>query len=207
MPDGSFHHIQDKFTDMAAENKRDGSKDVIVRIAKSHDDMVACMVIRGTVWLTTPGAIYSEHYDENDFSCTHLIVFRGNEPAGTLRLRWLRDEARFERLSIREEHRSLAVLRGLVEFALNLIASKGYTRASGMTRDRGMKFWQRRGAAPVGQPVQYHGETVFPIQIHLTAGAHPALAAGPGDPDYEAAMLMPESHLMQRSSLPMAASL
>lgn len=194
MPDGSF------FVPASASVKHESTRynHIRVAVARGADDMMACMVIRATVWLTMPGAIYSEHFDENDFSCTHLIVFSGDEPIGTLRLRWLRDEARFERLSIREEHRSLSVLRRLIEFAFDLIAAKGYTRASGMTRERGLKFWTRRGATVVGEPVSYHGEQVVPIQIHLPAAAHPSLAAGPGHPDYEAALLLPESRLIDR---------
>ncbi|MCW2240390.1 GNAT family N-acetyltransferase [Azospirillum canadense] len=201
MPDGSFFLSETPATAVSATSTSRRYNHIRVQVARGHDDLMACMVIRATVWLTMPGAVYSEHYDENDFSCTHLIVFSGDEPVGTLRLRWLRDEARFERLSIREEHRSLPVLRRLVEFALDLIAAKGYTRASGMTRERGLKFWDRRGAKVVGAPVPYHGEAVVPIQIHLTETAHPALAAGPGHPAYEAALLLPESRLMERRSV------
>lgn len=205
MPDGSFFLPE---TSTCAVSEKAASRrynHIRVQVARGHDDLMACMVIRATVWLTMPGAVYSEHYDENDFSCTHLIVFSGDEPVGTLRLRWLAGEARFERLSIREEHRSLPVLRRLIEFAFDLIAAKGYTRASGMTRDRGLKFWQRRGARVVGEAVRYHGEAVYPIQIQLPEAAHPALASGPGHPAYEAALLLPESRLLERAALRVAA--
>ncbi len=195
MPDGSFFS-ENEALGLASSRLRD-SKEIRVVIARGADDLMRCMVIRATVWLTMPNARFDEHYDENDFSCTHLLVFEGDEPIGTLRLRWLKDEARFERLSIREDHRSLLVLRRLIEFAFKLIASKGYTYASGMTREKGVKFWQRRGAAICGTPVVYHGEEVVPIRITLDSDAHPTLAKGPGHPDYEALMLLPESRLMR----------
>lgn len=199
MPDGSF--LSHDSTPVQASSRVGHNNAIRVVIARGADDLMRCMVIRATVWLTMPQARYDEHYDENDFSCTHLLVFDGDEPVGTLRLRWLRDEARFERLSIREEHRSLPVLRRLIEFAFKLIASKGYTHASGLTREKGLKFWQRRGAAACGAPIGYHGEEVFPIRITLKDPANPVLALGPGNAAYEAMMLLPESRLMTAQSL------
>ncbi|WP_448208193.1 GNAT family N-acetyltransferase [Azospirillum sp. sgz302134] len=196
MPDGSFALPETENTRPARTASRHDNS-IRISIASGADDMQRCVAIRAIVFLSAPGSSYNEQFGENDFSCTHLLAWVGDEPVGTLRLRWLAGEARFERLAIREEYRSLTMLRRLIDFAMRLIASKGYSHASGLTRERALRFWTRRGAVPVGEPVPYHEEALVPIRINLAPAAHPTLAAGPGHPQYEALLLQPESRLME----------
>lgn len=176
------------------------TKNIRVSVARNADDMQRCVAIRGAVWLNVPGAKYDEQFGENDYSCTHLLAWCDDEPVGTLRLRWMEGEARFERLSVREEFRSFPLLRKIIDTAMALISAKGYRHASGLTRESALRFWQRRGATVVGEPFMYHDEPLIPIRIVLGMPAHPALSLGPGHRDYEQAMLSPESVFLKEAA-------
>lgn len=157
--------------------------EIRVTLAESVSEMSMCWAIRATVFLTLPGRRFTEQYDANEFSCGHLLVYVGGEPAGTMRLRWFADFVRFERLAIREEFRSLKVFRALVDFAMRLCAAKGYRAVIGVSRAKGLPFWRRLGAKLGDHPISYLGETVYPMTFdprEIGGGTHPELQGGAG---------------------------
>ena len=52
-------------------------------------------------------------FDGNDYQATHVIVYSGDEPIGTLRIRWFKDFAKFERTAFRKAYRNIHVLKRL----------------------------------------------------------------------------------------------
>lgn len=174
--------------------------DVRVTLAETPMEQVMAFSIRASVFLAEPGCRYHDEFDANDFASSHLLVWVGDEPVGTLRLRWFCGFARFERMAIRPEYRSLRVFLRLVRFAMALCAAKGYPEVVGLSREAGVGFWKRFGAIVVGTPISYHGEVLFPLRYKLPSSTHRLLARGTADAGaqhFEEALSWPERQLVE----------
>jgi predicted GNAT family N-acyltransferase len=113
-------------------------------VARSLEDLMQVMMIRSLVYVGEQKCPYDEEYDGNDFSgATHLILRRGKEPIGTLRIRWFADFAKLERVAVRREHRGGPGTMALVRAAFSLAERKGYTRMLGHAQVRLVPFWTR----------------------------------------------------------------
>ncbi|OYD82524.1 GNAT family N-acetyltransferase [Azospirillum brasilense] len=175
---------------------------IVVTLVSSERDRAEIIAIRSMVWLATSKGNFNSHFDSNDWCSSHVLMRVNGEPAGTLRIRWFPDAPRFERMAIRDEYRSLKAFRQLVGFALDLCAAKGYRQVIGMSRDaKGVAFWRRLGGELAGVPVEWNGESVYPMRMSLTGRrVHPALARGAeaaGDPEFELALSLPEAELIR----------
>lgn len=174
--------------------------DVRVTLVESPMEQIMAFTIRASVFLAEPGCRYHDEFDANDFASSHLLVWVGDEPVGTLRLRWFNGFARFERMAIRPEYRSLKVFLRLVRFAMRLCAAKGYPEVVGLSREAGVGFWKRFGASVVGTPISYHGEQLYPLRYRLPAGTHRLIARGTADAGtshFEEALSYPEQRLVE----------
>ncbi len=210
MPDGGSMNViglSQAAEDAAAAQSAVGPA-IRIAIAETFDDIVRCMVIRGAVWLgeddTAAKARYAEQFDRNDTLSTHLIVWIGDEPVGTMRLRWIGDHVRFERLAVRSQYRSYPLLLRLARFAFAFARAKGFRFASALAREGTQKFWVRRGARIVAGPLPYHGADTYAMLRDLAeiGGPHQGLGGGVpavGHPDFERAMDMAEADLMDHS--------
>lgn len=199
MDGGSFIPAYDS---IIGEHNQATSAEVapVIRVstAESPNDLAMAFAIRASVFLAEPNCRFKDEFDTNEYVCSHLLVWIGDEPVGTLRLRWFADFARFERITIRPQYRSLKVFRALVRYAMRLCAAKGYRYVVGLSRPAGVRFWKRFGGHVVGQPITYHGETLFPMRYELPDSAHPAIrlgAMGAGVPFFEDTLGLPESEL------------
>jgi predicted GNAT family N-acyltransferase len=115
-----------------------------VDIARSLSDMTEVMAVRALVYMGEQACPFAEEFDGNDFAgATHLILRRGAEPVGVLRLRWFCDFAKLERLAIRREYRGGGGLMMLAHAAFDLAARKGYRRLMGHAQPRLVAFWKR----------------------------------------------------------------
>lgn len=180
-------------------NGRGVSNAIEARLVSSDDDMAMVRAIRAAVFLTLPGRRFREQFDANDHAAVHVLVLHAGEPAGTLRLRFAAGMARFERMAIREEYRSPALFRALVNFSMDVCAAKGAAAVVGVSRGKALAFWRRFGAEIAREPVQYLGESVYPLRYDLTKwrrGVQPELGRGPeaaGDAPFERAWATPET--------------
>jgi predicted GNAT family N-acyltransferase len=126
-----------------------------VTVARNLSDMALVMAIRAMVYMGEQACPYDEEFDGNDFAgATHLILRRGDEPIGVVRLRWFAGFAKLERLAIRKEHRGGSGLMLLARAAFQLAERKGYDRLMGHAQPRLVAFWSRYFAGRVrpGRP-------------------------------------------------------
>ncbi|HYD68056.1 GNAT family N-acetyltransferase [Azospirillum sp.] len=201
MPDGSYSADYPQSTMDVGVTQRWRGKPVRATVAENFDDLVRARVIRGAVWLCQEGARYDVQFDRNDTCSTHLLAWVGDEPVGTMRIRWLPDQARFERLAVRPEFRSMTVFRALAKFAFALCAAKGYRTVTSVALEDTIRLWERLGAKVNGEALLLQvDKCVVPMKRDLPAAAHPALAGGAGTLDFELAMVMAEADLMRSSS-------
>jgi predicted GNAT family N-acyltransferase len=111
--------------------------------------MMHVVAIRSAVFLSEQACPFSEEFDGNDFSATHLIGYRGREPIACIRVRYFADFAKLERLAVRHEYRNSRMSINIVWAAIDLARKKGYTRMYGHAQDRLVKFWSHFGARPM----------------------------------------------------------
>ena len=125
--------------------RSDAAAGLSVSVARSFDDLMRVVSIRGAVYIGEQECPYDEEFDGNDASSTHLIGYAGREPAGCIRVRYFADFAKIERLAVRKEFRNTRLSFQLVRAAIELCQMKGYHRLYGHAQKRLVNFWSRFG--------------------------------------------------------------
>ena len=131
-----------------------------VSIASGLDDLTKCYVVRGIAFLGEQGSPYSEEFDGNDHSATHVLASVRGEPVGALRIRYFGDFAKPERLAVLPAYRmkrvgGQTVSGALVTYAVDLCRRKGYTTLYGHAQKRLVRFWGKFGFKPCEQELHY----------------------------------------------------
>jgi predicted GNAT family N-acyltransferase len=117
--------------------------DLSVTVARTMEDVMRVMAVRSAVYVAGQECPYAEEFDGNDFSATHLLGYVGNEPVGSLRIRYFADFAKLERVAVRAEYRHLGLGSRLVRAAIELCQVKGYRRIYAHSQKRLLDFWSR----------------------------------------------------------------
>ncbi|WP_300542614.1 GNAT family N-acetyltransferase [Maricaulis sp.] len=117
-----------------------------VTVARTLDQVVMAMTLRGVIYLGEQQAPYTEEYDGNDLvGASHLIAWKDEEPVGVLRLRWFADFAKVERAAVLERYRRDGVMRLLMQEALRYAARRGYRKVIGHAQLNRVKYWRTHG--------------------------------------------------------------
>jgi len=141
-----------------------------VRVARSVDDLMRAVAIRGAVYIGEQECPYHEEFDGNDFSATHLIGFVDDEPAGCMRIRYFADFAKVERLVVRKEYRSSGLARQIVRESVVLCESKGYERIYVYAQKRLIRFWSKCGfAVPDGARELVFSDFDYVEMLHVSS--------------------------------------
>lgn len=150
-----------------------------VKVARTFDDMMRVMSVRGAVYRAEQDCPYLEEFDGNDFSATHLIGYVDDEPVGCLRIRYFADFAKFERLAVRHEFRNKHLASNIVRAGIEFCRMKGYQRLYAHSQKRLVKFWTRFGfGVPDGAQELIFSDFDY-IEMILDVARHPnALAIG-----------------------------
>ena len=122
-----------------------GEKAIGITVARTFDDLMRVAAIRNSVYIGEQECPYSEEYDGNDLSATHLLAYLGDEPVGCLRLRFFADFAKFERMAIRKEYRKSRAAIQLARAGFKFCQKKGYRRVYGHIHERLAPFWSKFG--------------------------------------------------------------
>jgi predicted GNAT family N-acyltransferase len=119
---------------------------VVVKIARSFDQVVMAMALRGVTYLGEQHAPFNEEYDGNDLvAASHLIAWKASEPVGVLRLRWFADFAKVERAAVLPRFRGLGVMRSLMTEAIEYAARRGYRNLLGHAQLNRVSYWKTLG--------------------------------------------------------------
>jgi predicted GNAT family N-acyltransferase len=122
-----------------------GRKVIGITVARTFDDLMRVLAVRNSVYVGEQECPYTEEYDGNDLSATHLLAYIGDEPVGCLRLRFFADFAKFERMAIRKEYRKSRAAIQLARAGFKFCQKKGYRRVYGHIQERLVPFWSRFG--------------------------------------------------------------
>jgi hypothetical protein len=98
--------------------------------------------------------------DGNDYQCTHVIVYLGDEPIGAGRIRWFKDFAKSERTAFRPRFRHMRYLDAYADFVCSHVARKGYSRLIVHASPKYARLWRiAYGLKLVNKPsATYFGE-------------------------------------------------
>ena len=122
--------------------------DLSVEIVRDLADFMKVVAIRASVFLAEQDCPYEEEFDNNDLSSLHLIAYLRGEPVATLRVRWFANFAKIERVCVMKHVRGGAVVKLMIETAVDVISRKGYTLAVGYIQKRLAPFWKQLGFLP-----------------------------------------------------------
>src|SRR3954467_14802988 len=86
-------------------------------IVTTYEQLLHAYAIRSICFMEEHGVRAQQTFDGNDYQATHVIVHAGDEPIGTLRIRWFKDFAKFERTAFRKAYRNSHTLKLAAEFA------------------------------------------------------------------------------------------
>lgn len=182
--DGAFApHLQmlDRSNDMPSR-RAPSRQHVSVRVVRSMDEMARVIAIRGAVYMGEQQCPFEEEFDGNDFSATHLICHKGEEPVGCLRIRYFADFAKLERLAVRNENRNAGLASEIVAAAIDLCRKKGYRILYAHSQKRFLKFWEQHGFTRMPGARDFTFSDFDYTEVKLETEKHPhsiSLAADP----------------------------
>lgn len=122
--------------------------DLRVEVVRDLNDFMKIVAIRASVFLAEQDCPYDEEFDQNDLCASHLIAYLRGEPVGTLRIRWFAGFAKIERVCVMKHVRGGALVRLMIETAVELINRKGYVHIIGYIQKRLVPFWKQLGFLP-----------------------------------------------------------
>lgn len=112
------------------------------QIVTSYEQLLHAYAIRSICFMEEHGVKAQQTFDGNDYQATHVIVYAGDEPIGTLRIRWFRDFAKFERTSFRKAYRNVHVLKTCAQFAFDHVARKGFDKVITHAQPKYARLWR-----------------------------------------------------------------
>lgn len=125
-----------------------GGNELRVEMVRNLNDFMKVVAIRSAVFLAEQDCPYDEEFDNNDLSAMHLIAYLRNEPVATLRIRWFAQFAKIERVCVMKHVRGGALVKLMIETAVEIIGRKGYREILGYIQKRLVPFWKQLGFHP-----------------------------------------------------------
>jgi predicted GNAT family N-acyltransferase len=155
---------------------------VSVRVVRSMDELSRVIAIRGAVYMGEQQCPFEEEFDGNDFSATHLICHKGQQPVGCLRIRYFADFAKLERLAVLNERRNAGLAGKIVDAAIELCRRKGYRVLYAHSQKRYLKFWEQRGFARMKGARDFEFSDFDYTEVKLETDKHPQSISLGNDP-------------------------
>jgi predicted GNAT family N-acyltransferase len=146
---------------------------ISVRVVRSMEEMTRVIAIRSAVYIGEQHCPFEEEFDGNDFSATHLICHRGQEPVGCMRIRYFADFAKLERLAVRNESRNAGIAGQIVDAAIELCRKKGYRVLYAHSQKRLLEFWRQRGFERMPGTREFVFSDFDYVEVKLEAEGHP----------------------------------
>jgi hypothetical protein len=119
-----------------------GDNNIHTEIVKTEAQLRHAYAIRAICFMEENGVLASQAYDGNDLQATHMVAYAGDEPIGSLRIRWFKDFAKIERSALRKAWRHPRNLKQFADFVLAHIARKGYTQVLTHAQPAYARLWR-----------------------------------------------------------------
>jgi predicted GNAT family N-acyltransferase len=118
-------------------------------VVATQDALAKSFAIRSAVFIAEQKCPYDEEFDGNDFCATHVLGFVDGEPAGTMRVRWFSEFAKFERVCVLSRFRNTELAREMMNLSFSVARRKGYRKAYGHAQARLVPYWEKYGFLPI----------------------------------------------------------
>ena len=110
-----------------------GGEAVSTKLAMRMEDTMQAFAVRAACFMGEMDVPFSEDFDGHDFGATHVIAYVGEEPAGTVRMRWFHSFAMPERLAVIQRFRGHDIGQVLLERCRKLAEARGCAMLYGNT--------------------------------------------------------------------------
>lgn len=122
-----------------------GGQAVTTRLAMRMEDSLQAFAVRAACFIGELDVPYSEEFDGHDFGATHVIAYVGDEPAGTVRVRWFQSFAMPERLAVIQRFRGHNIGQLLLERCRTLAESRGCKTLYAQALPNDVGYWEKQG--------------------------------------------------------------
>lgn len=136
-------------------------KDIDISVAKSLEDLLDSFKVRTCAFVMEQDCPDDDEFDGNDYSGTHIVAKIDGKTVATTRLRYFADFVKIERIAILKQHRDLVLFNTLVDYILEFIERKGFTKSYTQADTRMQRVYKRYGYLPMGnqEPIEHFGST------------------------------------------------
>lgn len=118
---------------------------VTTKLAMRMEDSLQAFAVRAACFMGELDVPFSEEFDGHDFGATHIIAYVGDEPAGTVRVRWFQSFAMPERLAVIQRFRGNNIGQVLLERCRNLAESRGCNMLYVQALPGDVSYWEKSG--------------------------------------------------------------
>jgi hypothetical protein len=112
------------------------------QVVTTQEQLLHAYAIRAICFMEEHGVPAEHEFDGNDYQATHVVVYSNDEPIATLRIRWFKDFAKFERTSFRKAYRNTRTLKAAADFSFDHVARKGYDRVITHAQPKYARLWR-----------------------------------------------------------------
>jgi len=118
---------------------------VTTKLAMRMEDSMQAFAVRAACFIGELDVPFSEEFDGHDFGATHVLAYVGEEPVGTVRMRWFQSFAMPERLAVIQRYRGRNIGALLLERCRALAASRGCNTLYAQALPADVKYWEKQG--------------------------------------------------------------
>ena len=151
-------------------------------VVATQDALAKAFAIRSAVFINEQKCPYNEEFDGNDFCATHVVGYIDGEPAGTMRVRWFSEFAKFERVCVLSAYRNTELARVMMNLSFSVARRKGYRKVLGHAQERLVPYWEKYGF----KPIQKNTKLVFSdheyVEVLCEIEPHPEAVTLASDP-------------------------
>jgi hypothetical protein len=125
------------------DGTRKGHNSIRCVVVTTYEQLLHAQAVRSICFLEEHGMRASLIFDGNDWQATHILVYADDEPVGTVRIRWFRDFAQFERTAFRQAWRDPRIIKACAQFAFDHVARKGFDKVVTHANPIYARMWRR----------------------------------------------------------------
>lgn len=118
---------------------------VTTKLAMRMEDSMQAFAVRAACFMGELDVPFSEEFDGHDFGATHIIAYVGDEPAGTVRMRWFQSFAMPERLAVVQRFRGHDIGQLLLERCRQVAEGRGCNKLYVQVLPAGVGYWEKLG--------------------------------------------------------------
>lgn len=130
---------------MTTDGRSIGGVPVTTRLAMKLEDAQQAFAVRAACFIGEQDLPYSEEVDDHDYGATHVIAYAGEEPVGTVRVRWFASFAKMERLAVMRRFRGHGIGGLLLERCRQLALSRRCNVLYTQALPHDTSYWERQG--------------------------------------------------------------